>query len=327
MKAIVREAYGSPEVLHLIETEEPVPSEGQVLVEVRAASVNPLDWHGVRGAPFVARLSDGLRRPKDPRLGADIAGNVVATGNGVTEFREGDEVFGTCAGGFAEYAVARVVRLVRKPVNRSFEEAAAVPVAAITALQGLRNKGKIKPDMRVLVNGASGGVGTFAIQVAKFYGTEVTGVCSSRNLELVRSIGADHVVDYTKEDFTRSSQKYDLIFDAVGNRSVGDYKRALKPGGQCVIAGFTGLSRMLNHGVLGPLLSLSGSRKVGLMGLAKVTKEDLVTLRDLLEGGKLTPVIDRRYPLEETAKAIAYLEQGHARGKVVITMRDAGRDV
>ena len=320
MKAIVCTQYGSPDVLQLKEVEKPAPKEDEVLVTIHAASANPLDWHLMRGSPFPARLGGGLRKPKDPRLGVDIAGRVEAVGNNVTQFQPGNKVFGTVKGGFAEYACAREDRLALKPANNSFEEAAAAPVVAFTALQGLRDKGKIQPGQKVLVNGASGGVGTFAVQIAKSFGTEVTGVCSTRNLDMVRSIGADRVIDYTREDFTKNGQRYDLIYDAVGNRSVSDYKRALGPQGICVIAGFSSLSRLFEHVVLGPLLSMTGKKKIGLMGLAKPNQNDLVFVKDLLETRKVVPVIDRRYPLSETAEAIRYLEGRHARGKVIITV-------
>ena len=320
MKAIVCTQYGSPDVLQLKEVEKPAPKDDEVLVRIHAASANPLDWHLMRGSPFLARLGGGLRRPKDPRLGVDIAGRVEAVGNNVTRFQPGNEVFGTVKGGFAEYACAREDRLALKPANISFEEAAAAPVVAFTALQGLRDKGKIRPGQKVLVNGASGGVGTFAVQMAKSFGTEVTGVCGTRNLDMVRSIGADYVVDYTQEDFTKNGQRYDLICDAVGNRSVSDYKRALRPRGTCIIIGFTTLSRLFGHVVLGPLLSMTGNKKIGLMGLAKPNQKDLVFVKELLEAGKVVPVIDRRYPLSETAEAIRYLEKRHARGKVIITV-------
>ena len=320
MKAIVCTQYGSPDVLQLKEVEKPAPKDDEVLVTIHAASANPLDWHLMRGSPFLARLGGGLRRPKDPRLGVDIAGRVEAVGNNVTRFQPGNEVFGTVKGGFAEYACAREDRLALKPANISFEEAAAAPVVAFTALQGLRDKGKIQLGQKVLVNGASGGVGTVAVQIAKTFGTEVTGVCSTRNLDMVRSIGADHVIDYTREDFTKNGQRYDLICDAVGNRSVSDYKRALRPQGTCIIIGFTTLSRLFGHVVLGPLLSMTGNKKIGLMGLAKPNQKDLVFVKELLEAGKVVPVIDRRYPLSETAEAIRYLEKRHARGKVIITV-------
>lgn len=319
MKAILFKQYGSPDVLRLEEVEKPTPKENQVVVKVMAAAANPLDWHRMRADPFLVRLGDGLIRPKDNRLGADFAGIVEAVGSSVTEFQPGDEVFGEATGGFAEYVCARESLLVPKPANLTFEEAAAVPVVGFTALQGLRHAGEIQPGQKVLVNGASGGVGTFAVQLAKAFGAEVTGVCSTRNLELVRSIGADHVVDYTKQDFTRSGQQYDVIYDAIGNRSVADYKRALKPQGRCVIAGFTTMLRLFEHMILGPLRS-RGGQKIGMMGTAVPNKEDLLYLSELLEAGKVVPVIDRRYPLSETAAAIRYLETGRARGKVIITV-------
>jgi len=320
MKAIVYTKYGSPDVLQLKDVEKPTPKDNEVLIKIHAASANPLDWHRMRGAPFLVRLDEGLRKPRNPRLGADIAGRVEAVGNNVTQFQPGDEVFGVCAGGFAEYASVPESKLALKPANSSFEEAAAAPVAAFTALQGLRDKGQIQPGQKVLVNGASGGVGTFAVQIAKSFGTEVTGVCSTRNLDMVRSIGADHVIDYTQDDFTKNGQSYDLIYDAVGNRSVSDYKRALRLQGTCVIVGFSTLSRLLEHMFLGPLMSMTGNKKIGLMGVAKPNQKDLVFVKELLEAGKVVPVIDRRYPLSETAEAIRYLEEGHARGKVVITV-------
>jgi NADPH:quinone reductase-like Zn-dependent oxidoreductase len=325
MKAIICENYGSPDVLRLQEVEKPTPKDNQVLVKVYAAAANPLDWHRMRGAPFLVRFSDGMIRPKITGLGADLAGIVEAVGSTVTQFRPGDAVFGeTYGGAFAEYATAREGRLALKPANLSFEEAAAVPVAAITALQGLRDTGLIQSGQNVLVNGAAGGVGTFAVQIAKSYGTQVTGVCSTRNLDMVRSIGADHVIDYTRDDFTRHGECYDLIYDAVGNRSVADYKRALKPGGICVVAGFTGLPRLFEHMVIGPLTSRNGGKKVGLMPIANITTDDLFVLKELLETGKIKPVIDRRYTLDQTAEAIRYLEAGHARGKVIIPIAQLG---
>jgi NADPH:quinone reductase-like Zn-dependent oxidoreductase len=320
MKAILYTQYGPPEVLQLAEVEKPTPSETQILVKIHAASANPLDWHYMRGAPFLVRLGAGLFKPKDPKLGVDIAGRVEAVGRDVTEFKPGDEVFGLCSGGFAEYAVARDTKLALKPANLSFEAAAAVPVAAFTALQGLRDSGKIQSGQKVLINGASGGVGTFAVQIAKSYGTEVTGVCSTRNLDMVRSIGADHVVDYTKEDFTKNGQQYDLIYDVVGNRSVLDYPRALRPQGRYVGAGFTSIPRLLANMVLAPWASKAGGKQIEGQGMATTPKHDLLILKELLETGKVVPVIDRCYPLHETAEAIGYLEKGHARGKVVITV-------
>ena len=320
MKAIVYTKYGSSDVLQFKEVEKPAPKDGEVLVKIYAASANPLDWHFMRGSPFFARLGAGLFKPKDPRLGADFAGRVEAVGTNVTQFQPGDEVFGSHVGSFAEYASVPEDRLALKPANLSFEEAAAIPVAAVTALQGLRDKGQIQSGQRVLVNGASGGVGTFAVQIARAIGAEVTGVCSTRNQDMVRSIGAAHVIDYTQVDFTRNGQHYDLIYDAVGNRSISDYRRALTPQGTCAIAGFSSMSRLFQHMILGPLRSKTGGKKVGLMEIAKINHKDLVYLKELVEAGKVVPVIDRRYPLRETSEAIQYLEKGHAQGKVVITV-------
>jgi NADPH:quinone reductase-like Zn-dependent oxidoreductase len=321
MKAILFPKYGSPDVLQLVDREKPTPNDDQVLIKVVAASANPLDWHRMRGEPFIARMGEGLRKPQDTRLGADVAGRVEAVGRNVTEFKPGDEVFGAIgAGSFAEYACTRPKNLVLKPANISFEQAAAAPVVGLTALQGLRDFGKIQAGQKVLINGAAGGIGTFAVQLAKSYGTEVTGVCSTRNLDMVRSIGADHVIDYTREDFARNGQKYDLIYDAIGNRSVSDYRRALKPQGTCVIAGFTSLPRLFQHMILGPWTSRNSDKKVGMMGVSNANQEDLLCIKDLLETGKVVPVIDRRYPLHETAEAIRYIETMHARGKVIITV-------
>ena len=317
MKAILFTKYGSPDVLQFTDVEKPIPGDDEVLVKVHAASANPADWHIMRGAPFLARLVNGLFKPKHPRLGADVAGRVEATGKNVTQFHAGDEVFGELSlnkmGSFAEYVCANEDTFALKPVNMTFEQAAAVPLAAFTALQGLRDKGQIKSGQKVLINGASGGVGTFAVQIAKSYGTEVTGVCSTRNLELVRSIGADHVIDYTKEDFTNNGQHYDLIFDAIGNRSVSDLKRALTPNGIGSIAGFTSLPLLFSA-------MFFGGKQVGLMETASANKKDLLFIKELLESGKIVPVIDRAYPLRETPEAIRYLETSRARGKVVITV-------
>lgn len=321
MKAILFPKYGSPDVLQLAEVEKPTPTENQVLVKVHAASANPLDWHRMRGEPFLARLTEGYLKPTDPRLGADIAGIVEAVGSKVTEFKRGDEVFGSVwTGGFAEYVCADEKYFALKPANISFEAAAASPVVGFTAIQGLRDYGQIKVGQKVLVNGAAGGVGTFAVQFAKSCGAEVTGVCSTRNLDMVRSIGADRVIDYTREDFTRNGQQYDIIYDAVGNRSVSDYKRALTPQGKCVIAGFTNLRRLFEHMIVGSLVSKFGDKKVGMMGTAQINKPDLLLIKDLLESGKVVSVIDKCYPLTETAEAIRYLEAGHARGKVIVTV-------
>jgi NADPH:quinone reductase-like Zn-dependent oxidoreductase len=321
VKAILFPTYGPPDVLELTEIEKPAPNDNQVLIKVIAASANPLDWHRMRGEPFLARMGEGLRKPKNPKLGADVAGRVEVVGKNVTEFKPGDEVFGAIgAGSFAEYAIAREIRLALKPGNISFEAAAAAPVVGFTAIQGFRHAGGIRAGQKVLVNGAAGGIGTFAVQFAKSCGAEVTGVCSTRNLDLVRSIGADHVVDYTREDFTRTGQRYDLIYCAIGNRSVFDYRRALKPQGTCVIAGFTSLRGLFAQMLLSPLVSKKGGKRVTGMGMSNANKEDLLTIKELLETGKVVPVIDRRYPLKETAEAIRYLETLHARGKVIITL-------
>jgi NADPH:quinone reductase-like Zn-dependent oxidoreductase len=320
MKAIFCPRYGPPDVLQLKEVEKPVLEEGRVLVKIHAASANPADYHPMRGK-FMIRLlgRTGLRRPKDPRFGTDIAGRVEAIGNNVTKFQLGDEVFGVCPGAFAEYGSAREDRLAPKPANCSFEQAAAVPVAGLTALQALRDHGHIQSGQKVLVNGAGGGVGTFALQIAKSYGTEVTGVTSTQNLDMVRSIGADHVIDYTKEDFAKNGERYDLICDIAANHSISDYKRALNPNGTCVIVGFRDkiIRGLLYFAIRGRLLS-RGDKKV-VFFIARITPKDLVFMKELIEAGKVVPVVDRRYPLSETAEAIRYLEKGHARGKVIIT--------
>jgi NADPH:quinone reductase-like Zn-dependent oxidoreductase len=327
MKAIVYTKYGSPDVLHLKEVEKPGPQDNEALIKVQAASANPADWHTMRATPFLARLVNGFFKPKNPRLGADVAGRVEAVGRNVTQLQVGDEVFGCMSlnemSSFAEYVSAnKDAALALKPANLTFEQAAAVPLAAFTALQGLRDKGQIHSGQTVLINGASGGVGTFAVQIAKSFGAEVTGVCSTRNLEMVCSIGADHVIDYTREDFTNNGQQYDLIYCAVGNRSISDYQRALKPQGVCVIAGFTSLRLLFEHMILGPRRSKAGGKQVGLMPTMKPNKKDLVFVKELLETGKVKPVIDRCYPLAEVPEALRYLEEGHARGKVVITVAE-----
>lgn len=321
MKAILFPQYGSPDVLQLQQVPQPSPKEDEVLVKVVAAAANPLDWHRLRADPFIVRLGDGFLRPKNPKLGADIAGQVAAVGSRVTEFQIGDEVFGEIgSGGFAEYVCVKEKSLVHKPANLSFVQAAAVPVAGFTALQGLRDKGRIQKGQTVLVNGASGGVGTFAVQIAKAWGTEVTAVCSGRNLDLVRSIGADHAIDYTQTDFTRTGQQYDLIYDAIGNRSVRELRRALKPNGIASVAGFTTLSHMFLLAVQGTWVSKTSAKEIGMMGTATPNKRDLLVLKELLETGKVVPVIDKCYPLAETAEAIRYLETGRARGKVIINI-------
>ena len=323
MKAIVYTEYGSPDVLQLKETAKPTPKDNEVLVKVYAVSVNAADLHLLRADPFLIRLSSGLLKPKNQILGSDIAGRVEAVGNNVKQFKPGDEVFGDISangwGGFAEYACAREDAFALKPSNLSFEEAAAVPMAAVTALQGIRYAGQIRPGQKVLIHGASGGVGSFALQLAKSSGAEVTAVCSTRNLDMARSIGADHVIDYTKEDFTQTGQQYDLIIAANGDRSISEYRRALSPQGTYVQTG--GSVRQMTQAMLqGPWISRAGSQKMGNMGVAKPNQDDLVLVKELLEAGKVKPVIDRCYPLSETADALRYLEEGHAQGKVVITV-------
>ena len=321
MKAILGESYGPPDrVLQLRDVEKPVPGEGQVLLKVHAASANIADYYGVTG---LARLfGGGIRRPKDPTVGSDVAGEVEAVGTSVTRFRPGDAVFGVCQGAYAEYAVAREERLALKPVNASFEEAAAVPIAGLTALQCLRDKGRIQAGQEVAINGASGGVGTFAVQIAKSFGAQVTGVCSTRNVDQARSIGADHVVDYSREDFTRTGRSYDLICDIAGNRGVSDYKRALKPGGTCLIVGFTKnpLVGLVKFAVLGKLGSMTGNKKVRVMGIAKMNSEDLGFMAELLTSGKVKPVIEKRYTLSEVGQALRYIGGKHTQGKVVISV-------
>jgi len=319
MKTVVYHKYGSPDVLQMEAVEKPTPKENQVLIKVHAASVNAGDWREMRADPFLIRLGGGLLRPKDPRLGSDVSGRVEAVGENVKQFRPGDEVFGCAHGSFAEYALAREAYLTLKPANRSFEEAAAVPVAALTALQGLRDAGGISPGQKVLIQGASGGVGTFAVQLAKSFGAEVTAVCSPRNLKMARSIGADHVIDYTKEDFTRNRQCYDLIFAVNGYHPLSAYKRALRPQGIYVCAGGT-MPQFFEAILLGSLMSRNGDKKLGIMGIAKVNREDLATLAELLKAGKIAPVIDQSYPLSEIAEAFRYVEDTHAQGKVVITV-------
>src|SRR5712692_3925383 len=322
MKAIVYHNYGSPDVLRCEDIAKPTPGDDEVLIQVRAASVNPLDWRLMRGKPYIVRIlfgrTFGLRKPKITRPGVDVAGQVEAVGRNVTQFKPGDEVFGACRGALAEYACAIEDRLALKPANISFEDAAAVPVAAITALQGLRDKGRIQPGQKVLVDGASGGVGTFAVQIAKSFGAEVTAGCSTRNVDTARSIGAEHVVDYTREDFTQSGQRYDLIIGANAHHSIFDYRRALSQDGIYVTVG-GGLVQILQTMLLGPLLSLVGRKKTCFF-IANINQKDLVSLKDLLAAGKVAPVIDRRYPLSDAAEALRYLEERHARGKVVLTV-------
>jgi NADPH:quinone reductase-like Zn-dependent oxidoreductase len=321
MKAIVRRKYGSPDLLSLEDVEIPAVEDDRVLVRVHAASVNALDWHVLRGLPYLVRMSEGLRKPKRSTMGVDLAGSVEAIGKNVTQFQPGDEVFGARDGAFAEYVAAKENKLVRKPANVTFEQAAAVPVAGCTALQALRDKGQVQPGQRVLINGAAGGVGTFCVQLAKAFGADVTATTSTRNVDLVRSIGADRVIDYTQVDFTRTGERFDLILDIGGKQSLFACRRALTRVGTYVIVGgpsgrwIRPMDRALGAAILSRLV-----RQRLLFFIAKLPKEDLILLKELMEAGKVTPVIDRTYPLRETPEAIRYLEEGHARGKVVITV-------
>ena len=323
MKAIVYEKYGPPDVLQLKDVEKPTPKDDEVLVKVQAASLNAGDWHALRGTPFLQRLESGFPKPKNLILGADGSGRIEAIGKSVAKFQPGDEIYGDlywCGfGAFAEYVCIPEKSLALKPTNISFEEAAAVPQAAFTALHALRDQGQVQLGQKVLINGASGGVGTFAVQIAKAFGAEVTGVCSSQNLELVCSIGADHVIDYTQEDFTKNGQQYDLIVDIVANHSLSDLKRSLNPNGICVVVGFSTLVHMLKVTILGPWMSRIGSKKIGML-MPKEDETDLTFMKELLETGKIIPVIDKYYTFSELPEAIRYLEEGHARGKVVITV-------
>lgn len=323
MKAIVYTEYGTADVLQLKEIAKPTPKDDEVMVKVYAVSANAADIHLLRADPFLIRLSSGLLKPKNRILGSDIAGRVEAVGRNIKEFKPGDDVFGDISadgwGGFAEYVCVHENTLVLKPANLSFAEAAAVPMAAVTALQGFHYAGQVQPGQKVLINGASGGVGTFAVQLAKTFGAEVTAVCSTRNVDVARSIGADYVIDYTKEDFARNGKKYDLIIATNGDRSISDYRSALSPTGIYVQTG--GSMRQMTQAMLqGPWISKTGSQKMGNMGVAKPNKKDLLTMKELLEAGKVKPVVDRCYPLSEAAEAIRYLEAGHAQGKVVITV-------
>ena len=323
MKAIVHRCYGSPDVLKFEDVEKPTPADDEVLVKVVAAAVNPLDWHYMRGTPYFLRLKSGLGAPDDTGLGVDFAGTVEAVGSSVTRFKPGDAVFGGGKGAFAEYVSVREDRaLAIKPANVSFEQAASVPIAAITALQALRDIGKLQSGQKVLINGASGGVGTFAVQIAKSMGAEVTGVCSTRNVEMVLSIGADHVFDYKKEDYTESGQQYDLIIDMVGNHSLTANRRALKPDGIFVIVG--GAKGNWLEPLMAPIKALMLSPFVDqefVMILAKLRQDDLMILADLMQAGKVTPVIDSRYPLSEVQAAIRHSEDGHTRGKIIIEVQ------
>ena len=325
MKAIRYCEYGSPDVLKFEDVEKPVPTDEQVLIKVRAASLNALDAYMIRDA-WLNRLIFGLRKPRDTRLGRDVAGQVEAVGKNVTQFKPGDEVFGTCRGSLAEHACPSERSLVIKPPNVSFEQAASLPLAGLTALQGLR-EGKIQPGQKILINGATGGVGTFAVQIAKTFGADVTAVCSTRNVDLVRSIGADHVIDYTKEDFTRSDQRYDVIFDNVCNHSFAERRRVLNPKGICVLAGMGGagvkegqaIGRIAGNLFTARGLSSFTDQKFA-QYMTKMSKQDLIMLCGLTQAGKITPVIDRTYKLSDSTDALRYLGEGHARGKVVITV-------
>jgi NADPH:quinone reductase-like Zn-dependent oxidoreductase len=314
MKAFVSEKYGPPEMLRMAEVKKPTPAADEALVKVLAVSVNPADWRSMRATPFFSRATLGLLRPKHRILGGDIAGRVEAVGSDVNQFKPGDEVYANLLdhgnGGFAEYVSVPVEAMSFKPANLSFEEAAAVPMAGVTALQGLRHHGEIRAGQRVLINGASGGIGTFAVQIAKSYGSEVTGVTSTRNIDLVGSLGADHVVDYTTTDFFRSGRRYDLILDTIGNLSVRDLRRALVEGGQAAVVGFTSVAKLIG-------VSLRGGKDIAIVS-AHVATTDLEYLANLIEAGKVRPHIDRRYPFADIPAAISYLEQGHARGKVVV---------
>jgi NADPH:quinone reductase-like Zn-dependent oxidoreductase len=329
MKAIVYEHFGSPDVLECREVEKPVPGHDEVLIRIRAASINPLDWKVMKGGPFLMRLLLGLGKPKLRRPGVDVAGEVEAAGKGVTRFKPGDEVFGTCYGAFAQYATSKPVTgmksgLVVKPANVTFEQAACAPVAALTALQGLRDKARIAAGQKVLVNGAAGGVGTFAVQIAKSFGADVTGVCSTRNVDLVRSIGADQVIDYTQQECTKSGQRYDVVLDCVGNYSFSEWRRVLNPKGILVGVGAppdVPMSRLL-AGLIGALVQSAFVSQRLAVFVARVNEQDLTTLGELMATGKMTPVIDRCYRLGEAREAFRYMEEGHARGKVVITPED-----
>jgi NADPH:quinone reductase-like Zn-dependent oxidoreductase len=323
IKAIVYCDFGPPSVLRLEDIEKPVPNDDQVLIKVRAASVNPYDWHFIRGTPYLLRLGAGLRKPKDTRLGGDVAGTVESVGKNVKQYKPGDEVFGICNGAWAEYCLGRS-RLALKPAGITFEQAASVPVAAVTALQALRDKGKVQPGQKVLINGASGGVGTFAVQIAKALGAEVTGVCSGRNVEMVRSLGADHVIDYTKEDFAKTDQHYDIILDNVPNHPLSECRRILTASGKYVMIGGGGpndgkwvgpFGRVIHAQLLSPFVGQELS-----MMMADMTNKDLAILGEMMQAGKVTPVIDRRYKLSEVPAAVGYVEEGHARGKVMINL-------
>lgn len=322
MKAIINTTYGSPDVLRLVELETPTPAADEVLIRIHAASVNAYDWHLLRADPFLVRLSMGFFRPRNPMLGADVAGQIVAIGRDVTQFKPGDEIYGDLSacgnGGFAEYVAVPEKYVAPKPASLTFKQAAAVPMAAVTALQGLRDVGSVQPGHKVLINGASGGVGTFAVQIAKALGAEVTAVCSTSKIDLTQSLGADHVIDYAKEDFTRNGRQYDLILAVNGDRSLGDYERVLMPNGTYAMVGGSN-SQIFQALLRGPIKSRSGGKRFTTVS-AKPNQADLEVMNDLIETGRVRPVVDRCYPLSETAEALRYVEAGHARGKVVITI-------
>jgi NADPH:quinone reductase-like Zn-dependent oxidoreductase len=325
MKAAVFDRYGPPDVIRIADVEKPVPKDGEVLLKVRAASLNPFDWHLMRGTPYIGRLMMGVRKPKDTRVGRDVAGQVEMVGKNVGQFKPGDEVFGVCLGACAKYACAGEGKLSPKPENVTFEQAAAVPIAAVTALQGVRDMAQVQAGQTLLINGAAGGVGTFAVQIGKWLGAEVTGVCSTRNVELVRSLGADRVLDYTREDFTSGEQRYDVILDNVANHRLSECRRVLKSRGKYVLVGGGGIN---DQGWIGPALARAMtmpvlSRFIGQemrFMMANLNQKDLAILGELMQTGKVTPVIDRTYKFTEVAEAVGYLEQGHARGKVVIVL-------
>ena len=321
MRAAVRNIYGPPEVLKFEEVDKPDLTDDGVLVRVRAASINPADWYTLTGKPYIARTQAGLLKPKSNRLGTDFSGTVEAVGKDVDDFRPGDEVFGARSGALADYVCVRDA-IVLKPTNMTFEQAAAVPVAALTALQGLRDKGQLQPGQKVLINGASGGVGTFAVQIAKALGAEVTGVCSTRNVDLVRSLGADHVIDYTKEDFTIGDRRYDLILDNAGSKSWSETRRVLKPKATIIIVGAP-----KGGGFLGPLshivkvrLAALGSKRKAMFFIAKLNRADLIVMREFFESGKVKPIVDQCFELSKSADAFRYLGEGHAQGKVIVTL-------
>ena len=322
MKAAIYTRYGTPDVVQIKDIEKPLPKDDEVLLKVLAASVNPYDWHFMRGDPYAMRIQSGLLKPKATGLGVDVAGQVETVGRKVTVLKPGDEVFGTCRGAFAEYVCASEQSFALKPDNLSFEQAASVPIAGLTALQSLRDRGHVQSGQKVLINGAAGGVGTFAVQIAKSFGAEVSAVCSTRNLDLVRSLGADRAIDYNTEDFTRSGRRYDFIFDLVANHSLSACRRVLNPEGLYLVAGVgpgKSVFILLARAIAGPLLGVFVPQRFSVFG-AKLRKDDLITLGELMRTGKVKPVIDRSYPLSEVPEAIRYIEQGHARGKVVIAV-------